>query len=97
MKRRPDQPERDTFPSEFLAGRTADDLARLNATFLVEAEAHGLVFECGDCEHWNPPGADCSMGYPTAGILAVRGGASPTKTVLHDTGHTHFCKHFEPL
>ncbi|MBT9559539.1 MAG: hypothetical protein IV100_26145 [Myxococcales bacterium] len=83
----------DPFARSFLEGRGDDDIRTLNSDFLTEAEALGLVFQCADCEHYDPAGRTCSLDYPSADLMAV----FDTGVVLHQSGHTFFCKHFEAL
>jgi hypothetical protein len=83
----------DPFARSFLEGRGDGDIETLNGDFLSEAERLGLVFQCTDCEHYDPDGRKCSLDYPSADLMAV----FETGVVLHESGHTFFCKHFEAL
>ena len=90
----------DLFEQSFITGRSAADIIAINQTFLREAAELGLAFECFDCAHWDPADVSCSMGYPFRDLLDVRGlreGVPATGAVLHQSGYTCFCKHFEPL
>jgi hypothetical protein len=83
----------DPFARSFIEGRGDGDIATLNREFLLEATALGLYFQCADCEHYDPGGLKCSMDYPLGDLTAVL----ETGIILHESGQTFFCKHFEAL
>ncbi len=88
---------KDPLAHAFVAGRDDAALAALNAAFIDEQARYRLAFQCLDCEHHieaqdGAPGR-CSLEYPSADLQAVL----ETGVVLAGSGHTWFCKQFEPL